>query len=116
MIYRDLLPVDQKYLLLWGIMINPDIDHHPYLQTKPPTETWSYAYEYGDIWLFWLVPNQVPCDVGKIVYRGIYYGPLVLVMMILLVYYCTNLSATGGILDSQGMMVDNNTMERIFAL
>ena len=38
-----------------------------------------------------LVPNQVPCDVGKIVYRGIYYGPLVLVMMILLVYYCTPL-------------------------
>jgi len=62
------------------------------------------------------VPNQVPCDVGKIVYRGIYYGPLVLVMMILLVYYCTHLSATGGILDSQGMMVYNNTMERIFAL
>lgn len=26
------------------------------------------------------------------------------------------LSATEGILDSQGMMVDNNTMERIFAL
>ena len=37
-------------------------------------------------------------------------------MMILLLYYCTPLSATGGILDSQGMMVDNNTMERIFAL
>ena len=40
-------------------------------------------------------------------------------MMILLSYYCTPLSATGGILDSQGMigmMVDNNTMGRIFAL